>query len=72
MQFSSVQPIDRALSGATIPGQSGTGSNGVEGVLRIPQSSCITGTLPSDCFVSYPGHSLAGVLPLWLALYDLV
>ena len=47
-----------ALSGATIPGQSGPGSNGNEGVLRIPQNLSITGTLPSDCLVSYPGHSL--------------
>ena len=38
-------------------GQSGPGSDGNEGVLRIPQSSCITGTSPSDCLVSYPGHS---------------
>ena len=29
-----------------------------------PQSSNITGVLPSDCLVSYPGHSLGGVLPL--------
>ena len=28
--------MDRALSGATIPGQSGPGSNGNEGVLGIP------------------------------------
>ena len=28
------------------------------GVLRIPQSSSITGTSLSECFVSYPGHSL--------------
>ena len=27
-QFSSLWPIDRALSGATIPGQSGPGSDG--------------------------------------------
>ena len=53
MQFSSIWPIDRVLSGATIPGQSGPGSNGNEGVLRIPQSSSITGTSPSDCLVSY-------------------
>ena len=38
MQFSSIQPIDRALSGATILGQSGPGSNGNEGVLRIPKA----------------------------------
>ena len=36
MQFNSIQPIDRALSGATISGQSGPGSHGIEGVLRIP------------------------------------
>ena len=40
------------------------GANGNEGVLRIPQSSSIAGTSPSDCLVSYPGYSLAGVLPL--------
>ena len=33
-------------------------SDGIEGVLRIPQNSSITGTSPSDCSVSYPGHSL--------------
>ena len=60
MQFSSIQPIDKALSGATTPGQSGPGSNGNEGVLHIPQSSSITGTPPSDHLVSYPGHSLGG------------
>ena len=48
-----------------MPGQSGPGSNGNEGVLRIPQSSSITGTLPSDCLVSYPGHLLGGgLIPL--------
>ena len=31
-----------------------SGSN--EGVLRIPQSSSITGISPSDCLVSYSGH----------------
>ena len=31
-----------------------------EGVLHIPQSSSITGTSPSDCLVSYSGHSLGG------------
>ena len=43
-----------------LPGQSGLGSNGNEGVLCIPQGPSITGTSPSDCFVSYPGHSLGG------------
>ena len=53
-------PKIRPLSGATTPGQSGPGSDGNEGVLCIPQSSSIIGTLPSDCLVSYPGHSLVG------------
>ena len=48
------------LSGATTPGQSEPGSNGNEGVLHIPQSSSITGISPSDCLVSYPGHSWRG------------
>ena len=60
MQFSSIWPIDRTLSGATTPGLSGPGSDGNEGVLHIPQASRIIGTSPSDCFVSYPGHSLVG------------
>ena len=51
------------LSGATIPGHSGPGSDGNEGLLCIPQSSSITGTSSSDCLVSYPGHSLGGSYP---------
>ena len=43
-----------------MPGQSGPVSDGNKGVLRIPQSSSITGTSPSDCLVSYLGHSLGG------------
>ena len=45
-------PYIGPLSGATSLAQSGPGSDGNEGVLRIPQSSSITGT------------SLEGVLPL--------
>ena len=56
--FSSIWPIDRTQSGATILGQSGPGSNGNEVALHIPQSSSITGTSPSDFLMSYPGHSL--------------
>ena len=48
------------LSSVTTPGQSEPGSDDNEGVLCIPQSSSITGTSPSDCLVSYPGHWLAG------------
>ena len=63
-KFSSIWPIDRALSGATTPGQSWPGSDGNEGVLCIPQS--IIGTWPSDCLVSYPGYLLVrGLLPLY-------
>ena len=29
----------------------------------IPQSSSIAGTSPSDCLVSYPGHSFEGSYP---------
>ena len=48
----------------TLP-QNGPWSDGNEGVLRIPKSSSITGTSPSDCLVSYPGYSLVGdILPL--------
>ena len=40
-QFSSNQPIDRTLSSATNPGQSGPGSDGNEGVLHIPQTPAL-------------------------------
>ena len=55
-QFSSIWPINRILFGATTPGQSGPGSDGNNGVLRIPQNSSFTETSPSDCLVSYAGH----------------
>ena len=64
MQFSSILPTDRTLSGAATLGQSGPGRDANDGVLHIPQSSSITGTSPSDCLVSNTGHSLKGVLPL--------
>ena len=57
-QFSSIWPIDMTLSGSITLGHSELGSNGIEGVFRISQSSSITGTSPPDCLVSYPGHSL--------------
>ena len=57
---STIWPIDRTLSGATTPGQSGPRSNGNEEVVHIPQSSSITGASPSDCLVSYLGHLLSG------------
>ena len=56
--FSSILIIDRVLSGATTSVKNGPGRDGNEVVLRIPQSSSITGTSPSDCLVSYLEHSL--------------
>ena len=43
------------LSSATTPGQSGPRSNGIEGLLHIPQISK-AGVSPSDRFVSNPGY----------------
>ena len=37
-QFASIRPIDRTLSGATTPAQSGPGSDGNERVLCIPST----------------------------------
>ena len=53
MQFSSIWPVDRTLSGATTLDLSGPGSDGNEGVLHIPQNSSITETSPSDCLFSF-------------------
>ena len=51
--------------GATTPGQSVPANNGNEELLRIPQSSSITGASPSDSFVSYIRTLVVGVLPLY-------
>ena len=64
MSNNSILPIDRTLSDATTPGQSGPRSNGNEGIHQIPQSSTITAASPLDGLMLYNGHSL-GVLPLW-------
>ena len=53
---SSIWPIDRIMSSATTPDQSGSGSNGNEGVLHILRSSW-TGALPSNGLMSYPRQS---------------
>ena len=50
----------RTLSGATTPDKSGPRNDSNEGIVRIPQSSSITGALLSDCLVSLAGHSLVG------------
>ena len=52
-QFSSIWPITRAILGTTNLGHSGSGSYGNDRVLRIPQSSSITGTSPSDSSVIF-------------------
>ena len=54
----SILPIDRTLSGATYPGQSGPIRDDNVGIFPIPKSFCITGVPPSNCLMSYPGHSL--------------
>ena len=53
-----------ALSDATIPGQSGPGSNGNEGVLRISQSISITATslLFSVIYRNSSGEALTPLL----------
>ena len=60
-QFTSIQPKDRTLSGATISSQSGNGIDGNKGVLRCPQS--ITGATPSGYLLSYLGYSLGESYP---------
>ena len=58
MSNSSIWPIDRTLSGATIPGLGGSGSYCNEVVLHIPQTSSFTGASLSDSLELYLGHSL--------------
>ena len=52
---------DKTQSGATTPGQSGSGSDGNEGVLHISQRSQ-TGASPSGSLETYLGNSLGGCL----------
>ena len=52
-QLRSIQPIEKPQLGTSTQGQRGPRSDGNEEVLCIPQSSSNTGTLPSDCLVSY-------------------
>ena len=51
------------LLGATTTGTGGPGSTVSEGMLRIPEKFSITGASPSDCLVSYTGHSLGKSYP---------
>ena len=57
MSNNSIWPIDKTQSGATTLGLTWPGSDGNEAVLYISQSSNITAASPSDCLVSYAGHS---------------
>ena len=63
MSNSSIWLIDRTVVDATTPGQSEPRKDGKKGLFCIPQSSSITGASPSDCFVSYPVHSLGCLTP---------
>ena len=58
MSSTSIWLIDRNLAGATTPDQRGPRNGGNKRLLRISQSSSITGASLSDCLVSYPGHLL--------------
>ena len=60
----SIWSIDRILSSKNTPSQIGPGSNGNEGVLRIPRSSSTTGDSALDCLILYPEHWLKEVLLL--------
>ena len=55
MSSSSIWLIDRTLSGATTPDQSGPGSDGYKEVLHFPKRFTISAS-PSDGL----GHSLQG------------
>ena len=63
MSNSSIWPIERILLSATTPDWSELGSDGNKVVLCILQNSSITGTSRSNCFLSYPGHSLGSLTP---------
>ena len=55
MSNSSISTIDKTLSVATTPGQSGPGSNGKEGILNISQSSK-AGASPTASLMKSSGH----------------
>ena len=57
-------PIGRTKSGSTTPVKNGLGSNGNEGVLRIPQSSSITGVSPSDFLCHIQDSHWGRITPL--------
>ena len=70
MSNGSIRSVHRTLSSATTPRQTGPGSDGNDGVLHIPQRSSITGASQSDCFMSYPGHTLGESFPEMQSKYS--
>ena len=58
-QFCSIRFIDSTQSGATNPNQSGPGSDGIEEVLRILQSSSII-----ECHIPDTHLGGGGLIPL--------
>ena len=52
IQFSAIWHIDVILSGATIPVQSGPGTDNSKEELFIPESFSITVASPLDCLLS--------------------
>ena len=71
----SIWPIDRTLTDDIIPGQSGNGSDGNEGVLRIPQSSnrkfnVVFRTLVVMGGRSYPSAEVQSVYSAAAAAWD--
>ena len=62
-QFCSIWPVDRTKSVATSPGLCRPGSEGKNGVIRVPRTSSITGASPSDYLVLYPWHSMGEFYP---------
>ena len=63
-EFSSIYTIGRTQSDATTLGQTGLGSHRNKGILRISQSSRITGVLPFRLFSVILTTLVWGVLPL--------
>ena len=59
------KPIVMALPGTTIPSQSGPGSNGNEGVLRIPQGPQYHLNFTISLFSVISRTFLGGFLPLF-------
>ena len=60
---SSFWSMERTLSSVSTLGKSEPWSDGNKRALRIPQSSSIIEASPSDCLVSYLGHSFGESYP---------